>query len=183
MAFQTKNPEKYVDLTRECLNNVTIMSTAKVILLIGKICSGKSYYASKLKAENQNTVNLSVDEITLAFKNSGLEHEILSQASKEYLYKKSLELINDGINVILDWGFWKKVERDYARNFFLQNNILYEFHYIKVDNNEWEKRIEKRNNEVQSGKNNDAYFLDEGLKNKLLANFEEPDPDEIDVLV
>ena len=53
----------------------------------------------------------------------------------------------------------------------------------EIDDDEWEKRIEKRNNEIKTGKNNEAYYLDEGLKKKVLAAFEEPDQDEIDVLV
>ncbi len=169
------------NLPGESLRNT--ISTPKVILLIGKICVGKSCYASKLKAENPNTVNLSVDEITLAFEDLGLDHDTLTQASKKYLFTKSLELINDGINVILDWGFWKKADRDFARNFFLQHNIPREFHYIQIDDDEWKKRIEKRNSEIKAGKNNEAYYLDEGLVKKVLTNFEEPDQDEIDVLV
>ena len=38
---------------------------AKVILICGKICSGKSTYAEKLRMENK-AVLLSIDEIMLA---------------------------------------------------------------------------------------------------------------------
>lgn len=38
---------------------------AKVILICGKICSGKSTYAEQLRVQN-NAVVLSTDEITLA---------------------------------------------------------------------------------------------------------------------
>ena len=39
---------------------------AKVILICGKICSGKSTYAQQLRRENRAVV-LSIDEVMLAF--------------------------------------------------------------------------------------------------------------------
>lgn len=78
----------------------------KVIMTCGRICSGKSTYAQKLRLE-YSAVILSVDEITLAlFGNEAGEKldDYVCRAEK-YLYDKSLEIIETGTNVILDWGF------------------------------------------------------------------------------
>ena len=92
---------------------------AKVILICGKICSGKSTYAEQMRVQNHAAL-LSVDEITLALfgQHCGDKHDDYVERTQNYLFDKSLELIEAGINVVLDWGFWMKEERDYAREFY-----------------------------------------------------------------
>lgn len=155
--------------------------SAKVILICGKIASGKSFYCENLR-KSENAVVLSCDEITLGIlgKDLGEKHDEYTDRIKEYLYAKSLEIIEIGTNVILDWGFWKKADRNFARDFFKSRNIPCEFHYIDVSDNMWEANINKRNCEVLSGTTN-AYYVDEGLRKKLNTLFEAPQKSEIDV--
>lgn len=156
---------------------------AKVIMICGKICSGKSFYAQQIRRE-QGGVILSADEITLALfgQDAGDKQDVYTAKLKSYLFEKSAELIAAGINVILDWGFWTKNERDFARAFYTDKNIKCEFHCIAISEKEWKKRLKKRNNSVESGKTN-AYYVDEGLAKKVEAIFEIPSEDEIDVWV
>ena len=156
---------------------------AKVILICGKICSGKSTYAKGLCREN-HTVLLSVDEITLALfgQYCGDMHDTYVERTQNYLFDKSLELIEAGINVILDWGFWMKDERDYAKGFYNTRNIAYEFHYIDIGDETWKDRLKKRNSAVIA-KETSAYFVDDNIAAKFGALFELPDKDEIDVWV
>ena len=60
----------------------------KVIMICGKICSGKTTYANKIKSTN-HAVILSVDEIMLALFGQNVDGEYVSKV-KSYLYKKSL---------------------------------------------------------------------------------------------
>ena len=156
---------------------------AKVIMTCGRICSGKSTYAHKLCKENK-AVLLSVDEITLTLfeQNIGEKHDEYVERTEKYFFNKSVEIIETGINVVLDWGFWTKAERDYAKRFYRSHNIEYEFHYIDISNEEWKKRIEKRNHLISEGKMN-AYYVDEGLMNKVNEIFEKPDISEIDIVI
>ncbi|MBQ8298239.1 MAG: ATP-binding protein [Ruminococcus sp.] len=155
---------------------------AEVILLCGKICSGKSFYSSELK-NKRNCVLLSCDEITIPLEKYLCgDFDEMAQILKSYLREKACEIISTGADVIIDFGQWKKSERQEMREFFSQRNIKTELHYIKVSDEIWEKHIEKRNREVQLGRK-DAYFVDEGLKSKVLSQFEEPSDDEIDVLI
>ncbi|MBS7295852.1 MAG: hypothetical protein KIG96_10755 [Treponema sp.] len=87
-----------------------------------------------------------------------------------------------GINVVLDWGFWTKSERDFAKQFYGSRGIEYEFHYISINDEEWYRRLEKRNKDVLE-KKSDAYYVDEGLAEKFKSIFEIPGKDEIDVWV
>lgn len=151
----------------------------KVLIMCGKICSGKSTYAEKLKLENKAVI-LSVDELTLAlFENqAGEKLDFYVEKLKEYFLKKSLDIVEAGADVILDWGFWTKKERDYAREFYDSRNISYQFYYMNVGIDEWKKRILKRNQEIKR-EQLEAYPIDKGLLFKVEKMFEEPDRKEL----
>lgn len=101
---------------------------------------------------------------------------------EQFFFQKSVEIVETGINVILDWGFWTKSERDFAKQFYGSRGIEYEFYYISISDEKWYCRLDKRNNDVL-GKKSDAYYVDEGLAEKFKSIFEIPGKDEIDVWV
>ena len=154
---------------------------AKAILLCGKIASGKTTYAQRISSE-ENAVILSVDEITIGILGGelGEQHDAIAERTQRYLFAKSLEILHAGANVLLDWGFWTKERRKAARSFYESQGIACEFHYIDLEDETWQTNIMLRNQAVLAG-STDAYYVDEGLRNKLEAAFEVPHPNEIDV--
>lgn len=155
---------------------------AKVILICGRLCCGKSTYAEKLCSSGK-TVLLSVDEIMLRLfgQHCGDRHDEYTLRVKEYLTEKAVQLINADVNVVFDWGFWLKSERQHVKRFFDSRNIPCELHFINVCDDEWKHRIKKRNQDVLSGKT-EAYYVDDNLLAKLELLFEPPDGCEIDVI-
>ena len=155
---------------------------AKVYLICGKICCGKTTYAQKLCDEN-NAVLLSVDEITLALfgQHCGDKHDEYVERTEKYLLNKSLELLSKNINVVLDWGFWTKKERESAKEFYKSRGIECELHYIDISEETWQYRLNKRNNAVLAEETS-AYYIDDNLAEKFAAIFEVPSEDEIDVI-
>lgn len=156
---------------------------AKVFLICGKICCGKSTYAGRLCAEN-NAILLSVDEIMLALFGpyTGDKHDKYTEKIQEYLFGKSVEIIRGGNNVILDWGFWTRSSRVQAREFYKSRKIDFEFHFVDVSDEVWKARIAQRNNSVLAEKAV-AYLIDENLTAKFENLFELPNEDEIDVWI
>ncbi|HRR77335.1 MAG TPA: ATP-binding protein [Ruminococcus sp.] len=156
---------------------------AKVIMTCGRICSGKSIYAEKLRRE-MNAVVLSVDELTLALFNNeaGEMHDTYVERAERYFFEKSVQIVQAGIDVILDWGFWTKAERKYAKEFFGSRNIKSELHYIRIDDALWKERITCRNSLVKAGKIS-AYYVDEELLRKFALIFEEPEEYEINKII
>lgn len=156
---------------------------AKVFLICGKICSGKSTYSEKLRKEHK-AVLLSIDEITLSLfgQHCGDKHDDYVERTEKYLFEKSLEILEIGVNVVLDWGFWTKEERDYAKTFYKSRNIDCEFHYIDINDEEWARRLTKRNTAVLKNEVS-AYYVDENLAIKFAGIFEKPEKEEIDVWV
>lgn len=155
---------------------------AKVILICGNICSGKSTYSNKLK-EEMNAVILSCDELMLAVfdEQLGHKHEEIVSKCNAYLYGLAEKIIHANTNVILDGAAWTKEGRKKTMDFFQSKNIVIEVHYIKVDEKTWKKQIEKRNRLVKEG-NRGAYYVDENLQRKSLELFEEPDEEEVIVV-
>ena len=156
---------------------------AKVILICGKICCGKTTYAQNLRKERE-AVLLSVDELMLTMfgQHAGEKHDLYAARSRDYLMRKASDFIQDGINVIFDWGFWTKAGRQEMRDLCTERGLTYEFHYLSVDDETWRARVEKRNAAVLAGTAN-AYYIDENLAQKFRTRFEEPDRSEIDVWV
>ena len=155
---------------------------AQVILLCGKICSGKSTYAARLKRERPSSVTLSCDELMLTLfpGGAGAHHDTLAERARDYQLRLSLQLIDSGVDVILDWGFWTRRWREEARAFYGARGIPCQLHYVDAAPDIWQRHIEARNSAVLNGQKG-AYFVDEGLLAKLESRFEEPDGGEIDV--
>lgn len=156
---------------------------AKVIMICGKICCGKSTYSEQIR-QKENAVILSVDEIMLSIfgQHAGDKHDEYASNTQKYLFDKSVEFVRGGVNVILDWGFWRKSDRDFAKEFYKERNVECELHYIDISDEVWKQRLDKRNNAILAG-DNSAYFVDENLAKKFGAIFEEPGKEEIDVWV
>lgn len=156
---------------------------ATVKLICGRLCSGKTTYCNKLISEHGGVL-LSCDEITLALFDGelGERHDDMVERIKRYLLQKAEELIGNGVDVLLDWGFWRISDREAAREFFSARGIAFELHYLDIPDKLWRERIEKRNYAVERGEAS-AYYVDEGLMQKFRDMFEPPLPSEIDVVV
>lgn len=155
---------------------------AKVYLICGKLCCGKTTYSQKLCAES-DAVLLSVDEMTLTVfsQNCGEKHDEYVLNAKKYLLNKSLDLIDKKINVVLDWGFWTRKEREFTKDFYKSRGIDCELHYIDISDETWKASIEQRNKAVITDKTS-AYYVGENLLAKCNSIFEAPSEDEIDVV-
>ena len=155
----------------------------KVILICGRLCSGKTTYAREI-CRKSKAVMLSVDELMLSLLDPylGDRHEYYTEKAQKYLFDRSLDILEAGADVVLDWGFWTNASREYAREFYKSRGIPCEMHYIVIDEAEWKARIAKRNESVAAGEIS-AYFVDENLAEKFEGMFELPRYDEIEVIV
>ncbi len=156
---------------------------AKVILTCGKLGCGKTTYAKRLCAE-RGAVLLSADELMLSLfgQNAGDKHDEYLEKVKTYLLNKSLELVSRGVDAVLDWGLWTRAERVGVRAFYAAHAVPCEIHYLEIDEETRQRRIEARNRAVLADGMKD-YFVDEGLAAKLDRLFEPPEPAEADVWI
>ncbi len=154
----------------------------KVIVVCGKICSGKSYYSNKLK-DRYNAVIISPDEATYELINNeqGEFYNIFSARLLNYLTKKVGEIAQAGANVIFERGLWSKKERQEIRKYYQSKGIDCEIHYVFVDDDTWKQNIQERNQRVLEGNGGSDFYLDEGLMIKLEEKWEAPTNVEFDV--
>jgi len=157
---------------------------SKVYLICGKICCGKTTYAKKFCSEN-NAILLSVDEIMLSLfdKCCGRElHMEYERRIKNYLFEKSLEIAEKGFDIVLDWGFWTKEERNAVKKFYKDHKLNCELHYIEIDDKTWKYRLNKRNNAILN-KETKAYHLEYNRALEFASMFQKPDADEVNKFV
>lgn len=156
---------------------------AKATLICGTLCCGKTTYAERLREERGGVI-LSCDELMLSVfgQDAGERHDEWARGAQSYLFGLSEKIVDAGVSVILDWGFWTKASRESAREFFISRGIECELHYLDIDEKERRRRVDRRNGEVLAGTAN-AYYVDEGLEAKFLSRFEPPEMGEADVVI
>ena len=151
---------------------------AKAILICGKVGSGKTYYAKNL-LKSGNAVLLSIDEIMLSLfgNDAGDKHSFYAERTQKYLFAKSLEILSSGIDVILDWGFWRREKRDEAREFYSSAGYSCEMYYISVSERDWRRNLAVRNASFDAD-NPTAYYIDDDIAKVFASRFEPPAEDE-----
>ena len=157
---------------------------AQVFLICGKICSGKSYYAEKIRDE-KNAVILSTDEATklLIDNQQGEFYNEFAKRVNLYLRLKAAEIAKAGTDVVLDWGFWTKSDREEIRKFLSDNEVQSFMLYIDISDTDWERNIKERNERIEKGEGGSDFYVDEGLKNKVQSLFEIPTDEECNLVI
>ena len=159
----------------------------RVILICGKIGSGKTTYAKKL-ADELNAMIVGHDEIMLGLFGADLYANDLEQFHKycswveEYVKRKAGEAAKAGATVICENGFWTCAERTELRKFYEEMGVPCEIHYMDTSEEQRLKNILKRNQEVLDGDLGDSDYIFTQQKD-INHFFETPDDCEIDCRV
>ena len=125
------------------------MIKGKVHILTGKVSCGKSTYARN-KIDEEGGVHLSLDAMMLAIYGPQITRETIDTFQDNYQsYQKNMavDIVNNGVDVFLDWGLWKAKARNEIVEFFAKNNIESTVYYFDVDIETRLKRNAKRNGE------------------------------------
>lgn len=120
-------------------------------LMVGLPGSGKTTEAKRL-AIQYRAVRLTPDEWHLRLFGSDFvpgafnsEHDRRHTMIEEIMRDLARELLNCGTDVILDFGFWAKVERDELRALAQSIGADFKIHYMACGSDELWRRIEIRN--------------------------------------
>lgn len=148
-------------------------------LLCGKPGCGKTTLAIEMKRKYK-MIHLSADHFMLNLFGEIQERDIFEQklnACKEIIYEISKQLLESNNDVVLDFGFWTKNERNYVKNLFAEYNVV--LIYLDLNNEKIFEQITKRNNNLQSNE----YYIDRETFEFLSSKFEEPTIDEVPIVV
>lgn len=153
------------------------MNKSRIYLLCGLPGSGKSTWSEKFVKENPNTVWYKLDrEFFKKHKSSfyGQKFNEYEDEIKKEILEKAKQDIADNKGVILDYGFWKKADREEYKKIVTDLGAEPKLLYFKQDNKILLERLLKRNEQdlVHEHK------IDENMFSIFLTQFEEPKEDE-----
>ena len=147
----------------------------KIILLIGKICVGKSTYAKGLGG-----MLISCDQLmqTLFPGGCGEHHDLLAERARKYLLTLARQCAEAGVTPVVAFGFWTPAMRKEATDILAGCEL--DWRYLDIPEDEWRRRIAMRNAAIQAGQGNPSdYFVDEGLLQKVNSLFIPPTQEEL----
>lgn len=144
------------------------MNMPTLYILCGLPGSGKTTYAKEL--EKKGIRRLSLDEEL--FKTYGKDfppekYSEFERAIKNFLLNQAAACLQQGVSVSLDWGFWKKADRDDIRSFAVENSAQSKLVYFKKDFEDLVSGISNR--DMTSN-----HSIDSDMLEKFQREFEEP---------
>jgi predicted kinase len=130
---------------------------ATVHLIVGLPCAGKTTYSKKLEVE-QSALRLTLDEwhirlfgqdFTLDFQHP--EHDARHELIEDIMWDVAARALQLGTNVILDFGFWGKSEREDYRTRAAELGANSVVHFLNVPEEVLLSRLEVRNASLPEG--------------------------------
>ena len=151
----------------------------KIILLIGKICCGKSTYAKELGG-----MLISCDQLMQSMFPSGCgeHHDLLAERARHYLFSMARQCADAGVTPVIDFGFWTPAMRQEAIDALSGYEL--DWRYLDISDDAWNRRIAVRNAAILAGQGSPSdYFVDEGLLQKVNSLFVPPTEAELPGLI
>src|ERR1035437_4708912 len=147
---------------------------ARLVLLCGLSCSGKTTLARQIKAVT-GAVVFSRDEWMIELQ-IDLWHEEFRVRLEQTMWGLAIDLLERGVSVVLDYGYWARTERDEKRLTARQLGVNVELHSLDVPIEELVRWVNERNG--SGGWKNTAPITREHLL-RWSEIIEPPDPAEL----
>ena len=145
--------------------------------MVGLPASGKTTNARRL-AEERGALLLTPDVWHLRLFGQDATHEDHDRrhtAIELIMWDVAKRVLTLGNDVILDFGFWGREERDDFRKRAEELGAAFQLHYMDVPRDELFRRLEIRNRS-ESG---DTFFIPKEYMEKYIEIFQPPVPDEL----
>ena len=151
---------------------------ATLHLMVGLPCSGKTTLARRLEFE-RSALRLTPDEWQVPLFGQDAaepEHNARHGLIEAMLWDVAARVLVLGTNVILDFGFWSREERE---DFRMRAKILgasSEVHFLEAAEEELLQRLAARNAQPS----NRVFHIAEEQMRSWIALFQSPTPDELE---
>lgn len=151
---------------------------ATLHLMVGLPCAGKTTLARKLEYECL-ALRLTPDEWQLRLFGQDAEdpqHNVRHALIEALLWEVASRALVLGTNVILDFGFWAREEREEYRSRAKQLGASSEVHFLDVPEEELLRRLARRN----AQRSLMAFHIPEAMMHPWIAFFQKPTLDELE---
>ena len=161
------------------MQTLGVLSVATLHLMVGLPCSGKTTLAQKLESEKA-ALRLTPDEWQVCLFGQDAEepehdarHELIEVMLFWNIASRALVL---GTNVILDFGFWAREEREDFRLRAKQLGASSEVHFLDVPEDELMRRLTIRNSQLSQA----SFHIPENMMKPWIAFFQKPTLDKLE---
>ena len=151
---------------------------ATLHLMVGLPCSGKTTYANELSIK-ENALLLTTDVWHIKLYGHDEDDLVLHNERhtciERIIWGVAERVLEMGGNVILDFGFWSRIERDDFRYRARKLGVTFKMHYMDVPNIELYRRLEERNKNPQEG----VFIIPKSYMDIFISVFDIPTDDEL----
>jgi predicted kinase len=147
-------------------------------LMVGLPCAGKTTLALTLEREH-SAIRLTLDEWHLRLFGQDAEdpeHNARHSLIESLLWEVASRALALGTNVILDFGFWAREEREDFRSRAKELGASSEVHFLDVPHDELLRRLAQRNAQLSKF----SFRIPEEMMKPWIAFFQKPTPDELE---
>jgi predicted kinase len=151
---------------------------ATLHLMVGLPCSGKTTLARKLERE-KSALRLTPDEWQVALFGQDAEepeHDARHSLIEAMLWNIASRALELGTNVILDFGFWAREEREDFRSRAKSLGASSEVHFLDVPEDELMRRLDERNSESSQ----ECFHITREAMRPWIVSFQKPTLDELE---
>ena len=151
---------------------------ATLHLMCGLPCSGKTTLAREIEVR-RHALRLTPDEWIARLHGARLSDEALDMARDPVegaLWDVAARVLALGVDVILDFGFWTRAERDQFRARAARMGVRSELHLAQAPEAELLRRLAVRNAALPEG----TFRIDPARLRDWIGRFEPPDHGELE---
>jgi len=151
---------------------------ATVHFMVGLPCSGKTTLARQLE-QDHSALRLTPDEWhtrLFGYDVEEKEHDARHFLIESMLWDIAARVLVLGVNVIIDFGFWAKSEREDYRARAAKLGASSEIHFLNVAEEVLLERLAIRNAHLPQG----AAYIPEAKLKEWITFFQPPTPDELE---
>lgn len=147
-------------------------------LMVGLPCSGKTTLASKLE-KKYSALRLTPDEWHIRLFGQDMDekdHDVRHNLVESLLWDVAARVLVIGVDVILDFGFWGRSERDDFRSRATELGVDFKIHFEDVSEEVLLERLKSRNAQLPQY----TFPLSETMLKEWMLLFEPPSQEELE---
>lgn len=153
-------------------------TTATLHLMVGLPCSGKTTFARTLE-ERYAALRLTPDEWHIELFGNDMEdeaHDARHDAVERLMWSVAAKALARGVDVVLDFGFWGRDERETFRRRAEALGAEFRIHYMDVPEETLLERLAVRNAQLPPG----TFPIPEERLREWIRMFEPPTREELE---